>query len=230
MPLAICTSQSLRYASLSAWVLPHLYTIGVSYPGPIISPLAITSCLYLDLFYGRVRCKRVKDIFIMQRCIMSLLWPVWASVEGFWEECIPSNGRYPFDLGPHQSNKKIQVAEPKLSLNSLNSYLDRMPCRRGQSGVAVRGKKEHHAQEWTGWNLEFSGKAFINLPSFVMSCALSRKWLKRDDLFRQVVTLKNQTDILRCMDWEKARGMVRDHFDSIFQRLFQYSISDSCGW
>lgn len=32
------------------------------------------------------------------------LWPVWATVEGFWEECTPPNGHYPFDLGPCQEN------------------------------------------------------------------------------------------------------------------------------
>jgi len=34
----------------------------------------------------------------------------------------------------------------------------------GCPGVASTGRKEQHAQEWSGQYLEFSGKAFITLP------------------------------------------------------------------
>lgn len=145
---------------------------------------------------------------------MSPLWPVWATVEAFRQECTQSHDHYPFDLGPCQSNKRIQGAEPELSLNPLDHLLIRLSPRgwTNQAGLGLLLEEGKNIIPRNGQSeiLNFQ-TGFYNLP-FVLSCSLSRKWLKREDLFLGTATLSNQSDIWRCVDWEEMREAESEMF------------------
>lgn len=74
---------------------------------------------------------------------------------GTWQP----TGHYPYDLGPCQSNKRIQVAEAELSLNPLGHLLESCHIEGVSTGWLLGEKKKHHAQNGQDAILNFQNRA-----------------------------------------------------------------------